>query len=125
MRDGTQHARALRAFLWLTDSSVERCYDQAVAPCPAMSKEQLKAFLEKVKVDTSLQDKLKAAKTPDDLVDIAKDHGHEFETEHISQLTEEELEGMSGGTVVAVVAGTVLLTGGIGIEIATNKHNKH
>ena len=90
-----------------------------------MSLDQLKAFLEKVKGDTSLQEKLKAAKSPDDLVDIAKDHGHEFETEHISQLTEEELEGMSGGTVVAVVAGTVLLTGGIGIEIATNKHNKH
>ena len=53
-----------------------------------MSEEQLKAFLEKVKGDTSLQDKLKAAKSPDDLVDIAKDHGHEFETEHISQLTE-------------------------------------
>ena len=66
-----------------------------------MSEEQLKAFLEKVKGDTSLQEKLKAAKSPNDLVDIAKDHGHEFETEHISQLTEDELEGMSGGTVVA------------------------
>ena len=64
-----------------------------------MSKEQLKAFLEKVKADTSLQDKLKAAKSPDDLVDIAKDHGHEFETEHISQLTEEELEDVAGGLV--------------------------
>ena len=68
-----------------------------------MSKEQLKAFLEKVKTDTSLQDKLKAAKSPDDLVDIAKDHGHEFETEHISQLSEKELEGVTGGTGLTFV----------------------
>ena len=89
-----------------------------------MSKEQLKAFLEKVKGDTSLQDKLKAAKSPDDLVEIAKDHGHEFETEHISQLTEEELEGMSGGTIVTagVLATAVLVTG---IAIATEEDKKH
>ena len=87
-----------------------------------MSGEQLKAFLEKVKADTSLQDKLKAAKSPDDLVDIAKNHGHEFETEHISQLTEEELEGMSGGTVVTPVVGTVVIAG---IVIATKEDKKH
>ena len=33
-----------------------------------MSEEQLKAFLEKVKTDTSLQEKLKAAKSSDDVV---------------------------------------------------------
>ena len=64
-----------------------------------MSKEQLKAFLEKVKADTSLQEKLKAAKSQDDVVSIGKDHGHEFETEHISQLSEKELEGVTGGTL--------------------------
>ena len=64
-----------------------------------MSQEQLKAFLEKVKGDTTLQEKLKAARSPEDLVGIAKDHGHEFATEHISQLSEEELEGMAGGVV--------------------------
>ena len=62
-----------------------------------MSLEQLKAFLEKVKGDTSLQDKLKAAKSSDEVVSIAKDHGHDFGTEHISQLREEELEGVAGG----------------------------
>ena len=62
-----------------------------------MSKEQLKAFLEKVKGDTSLQGRLKAAKSPDDVVSIAKEHGHEFETEHIDQLREDELEGVAGG----------------------------
>ena len=63
-----------------------------------MSQEQLKAFLEKVKSDTSLQEKLKAAKSQDDVVSIAKQHGHDFGTEHISQLSAEELEGVDGGT---------------------------
>ena len=62
-----------------------------------MSIDQLKAFLEKVKSDTSLQDKLKAAKSPEDVVAIAKEHGHDFGTEHINQLSEEELEGVAGG----------------------------
>ena len=62
-----------------------------------MSKEQLKAFLEKVKTDTSLQEKLKASKTPEDVVSMAKEHGHDFGTEHISQLSAEELEGVAGG----------------------------
>ena len=62
-----------------------------------MSKEELKAFLEKVKGDTSLQDRLKAAKSQDEVVSIAKEHRHEFESLHISQLSEEELEGVAGG----------------------------
>ena len=65
-----------------------------------MSDEQLKAFLEKVKGDTSLQERLKAAKSQDEVVSIAKEHGHEFGTEHISQLSEEELEGVAGGNQV-------------------------
>ena len=87
-----------------------------------MSEEQLKAFLEKVKGDTSLQDKLKAAKSPDDLVDIAKDHGHEFETEHISQLSEEELEGVAGGFEHR--AQHVYWVGG-GDGVITDVSNKH
>ena len=66
-----------------------------------MSEEQLKAFIAKAKDDTSIQEKLKAAKTPEDVVGIAKDHGHDFGTEHISELSEEELEGVSGGTFLA------------------------
>ena len=90
-----------------------------------MTQEQLNAFLEKVNGETSLQEKLKAAKSQDDVVSIAKDHGHVFGTEHISQLSEEELEGVAGGTVVAGVVATVVLTEAIGIGIATNKDNKH
>ena len=62
-----------------------------------MSLEQLKAFIEKIKGDKSLQDKLKAAKSSDEVVSIAKEHGHEFNSDHLSELSEEELEGVSGG----------------------------
>ena len=62
-----------------------------------MSLEQLKAFLEKVKGDKSLQDKLKAAKSPEDVVGIAKEYGHEFTADKFGQLSEEELEVVSGG----------------------------
>ena len=62
-----------------------------------MSEEQLKAFLEKVKDFSNLQEKLKAAKSPEDVVGIAKEHGHDFGTDHMIQLSEEELEGVAGG----------------------------
>tara|TARA_B100001063_G_scaffold228959_1_gene240761 strand:+ start:345 stop:599 length:255 start_codon:yes stop_codon:yes gene_type:complete len=65
-----------------------------------MSQEKLKAFLEKVKGDLSLQEKLKAAKSPEDVVSITKDHGHDFGSEAAvkwTQLSEDELEGVSGG----------------------------
>ena len=62
-----------------------------------MSEEQLKAFIAKAKNDQSIQDKLKAAKSPEDVVGIAKEHGHELNAYKITKLSEEELEGMSGG----------------------------
>ena len=40
-----------------------------------MSEEQLKAFIEKVQGDDSLQEKLKAAANPDAVVSIAKEAG--------------------------------------------------
>ena len=40
-----------------------------------MSEEQLKAFLEKLKVDTSLQEKLKAAASPEAALEIATQLG--------------------------------------------------
>ena len=66
-----------------------------------MSLERLKAFLEKVKGDPSLQEKLKAAKSPEDVVGIAKEHGHEFTADKINQLSEKELEGVTGGTMAS------------------------
>ena len=62
-----------------------------------MSEEKLKSFLEKVKGDSSLQEKLKAAKSPEDVVSIAKEHGHEFTADKITELSEEGLEGVAGG----------------------------
>ena len=65
-----------------------------------MSEEQLKAFLEKVKGDTSLQEKLKAEGA--DPVAIAKEAGFMISTDDITntqyELSDEELEGVAGGT---------------------------
>ena len=62
-----------------------------------MSEEQLKAFIAKVKDDQSVQDKLKAAKSPEDVVGIAKEYGYEFTADKITALSEVELEGVAGG----------------------------
>ena len=66
-----------------------------------MSKEQLKAFLEKVKGDTSLQDRLKASKSQDDVVSIAKDAGFMITAEELknaqAEVSDEALEGVAGG----------------------------
>ena len=64
-----------------------------------MSEEQLKAFLAKAKDDQTIQEKLKAAKSPEDVVGIAKEHGHEFTADKINRLTDDELQGVSGGRV--------------------------
>ena len=69
-----------------------------------MSEEQLKAFLEKVKSDTELQGKLKAAVSAEATVEIAKDAGFAITAEDIKLMqsatvvSDEELEGASGGT---------------------------
>ena len=67
-----------------------------------MSEEQLKAFLEKVQGDTSLQEKLKAAADANAVAAIAKEAGFSISVDDInkaqSELSEEELEGVAGGT---------------------------
>ena len=69
-----------------------------------MSEEQLKAFLEKVQSDTSLQEKLKAAASPEAAVDIAKEAGFAITAEDIQsmqsapvELSDVELESAAGG----------------------------
>ena len=66
-----------------------------------MSEEQLKAFLEKAKGDTSLQEKLKAAADSDAVAAIAKEAGFMISADDLakaqSELSEEELEGVAGG----------------------------
>ena len=68
-----------------------------------MSEEQLKAFLEKVKADTSLQEKLKAAADIDAVVAIAKEAGFSISADELDaqsrELSDGELEGVAGGCV--------------------------
>lgn len=70
-----------------------------------MSEEQLKAFLEKVKSDSSLQEKLKSAADAGAVVEIAKDAGLSISAEDLTtlqvELSEKELEGVGGGTITA------------------------
>ena len=70
-----------------------------------MSEEQLKAFLEKAKADTSLQEKLKVAADAD--VDaalaIAKEAGFSISADDLtkaqSEISEDQLEGVAGGFI--------------------------
>lgn len=67
-----------------------------------MSEEQLKAFIAKVQADSSLQEQLKAEGA--DVVAIAKAAGFSIATEDLityrQNLSDDELEGMSGGCAV-------------------------
>ena len=69
-----------------------------------MSEEQLNAFLEKVKSDTSLQDKLKAAVSPEAALEIAKEAGFSISAVDIQsmqlkmlELSDDELDSAAGG----------------------------
>ena len=66
-----------------------------------MSEEQLKAFMEAVKADAGLQGQLKAAGDTDTVVVIAKAAGFVITAVELkraqSEISEEELEGVSGG----------------------------
>jgi predicted ribosomally synthesized peptide with nif11-like leader len=67
----------------------------------AMSEEQLKAFMEAVKSDAGLQEKLKAAADSDAVVAIAKEAGFMISAEEFqraqAEISEEELEGVVAG----------------------------
>ena len=73
-----------------------------------MSEEQLKAFLEKVQADTNIQEKLKAAASPEAAIEIAKEAGFAITAEDIQSMqsapvvsdtvvSDSELEGAAGG----------------------------
>ena len=66
-----------------------------------MSEEQLKAFMEAVKADAGLQEKLKAAADSDAVVAIAKEVGFMISAEELqraqAEISEEDLEGVAGG----------------------------
>ena len=75
-----------------------------------MSKEQLKAFVEKVASDTELTDKIGAATTVETMIEIAKSAGFSITSEDIQlllsflsevseeeELTDDDLENVAGG----------------------------
>ena len=68
-----------------------------------MSEEQLKAFLEAVRADAGLQEKLNAAADADAVVGMAKEAGFVITAEELqlaqagTEISEEDLEGVAGG----------------------------
>ena len=66
-----------------------------------MSEEQLKAFLEKVKGDTTLQEQLNAATNADAVAEIAKESGFVISADDLkkaqSEAIDDELEEAAGG----------------------------
>ena len=66
-----------------------------------MSEEQLKAFLEKVKLDTNLQEKLKSVTDANSVVEIAKAAGFVISADDVtkaqSEVSDAELETAAGG----------------------------
>ena len=77
-----------------------------------MSEEQLKAFLEAVKEDASLQEKLKAAGDADAVIALAKAAGFLISVDELkkaqSEISEEELEGVTGAGGRRELTGSVL-----------------
>ena len=75
-------------------------------PLLAMSEEQLAALLAKLKDDEGLQEKLKGAADLDAVLAIAKEAGFDiskaawlrYQATQTLELSDEELEGVSGGT---------------------------
>ncbi len=90
-----------------------QCYEVDNPNPHLMSEEQLKAFLSKVQADKSLQDQLNAEGA--DVVAIAKAAGFSISTEdlkeHRQDLSDEDLEGVAGGTVTwgGCAMGTLVL----------------
>ena len=81
-----------------------------------MSEEQLKAFIEKFKADTSIQEKLKAAADADAVLAIAKEAGFSISTDDLknaqpTELSDEELEGVAGGRDFDVCLNSVWIPG--------------
>ena len=70
-----------------------------------MSEEQLKAFLEKVKGDSKLQEKLKAAANDDAVLAVAKEAGFSLSADDLKKAqstepTDHELERAAGGCAI-------------------------
>ena len=96
---------SLRTSVAAGAKKTKSCQNRKARPsCGLMSEEQLKAFLEAVKTDAGLQEKLKKAKNADAIAEIAKAAGFMISANDIKNtksspeaLSDEELEGVTGG----------------------------
>jgi predicted ribosomally synthesized peptide with nif11-like leader len=97
-------------------------------PLQAMSEEQLKAFLEAVKVDVGLQEQLKEAKDMDSVVAIAKAAGFVISVEELNkaqaELSEEELEGIAGGITPILGFASCFCYAGVAFVLLTKEELK-
>ena len=84
----------------------------------AMSEEQLTALLAKIKDDVGLQEKLKGAADLDAAIALAKEAGFDvskavwlkYQAKQTIELSDEELEGVTGGNKCSGGIGGVLIT---------------
>ena len=82
-----------------------------------MSEEQLSALLTKLKEDAGLQEKLKGAADLDAAVAMAKEAGFDvskadwlkYQGSKTLELSDEELEGVSGGFIPIIIVTTAIL----------------
>ena len=85
-------------------------------PLLAMSEEQLAVLLAKLKNDAGLKEKLKGAADLDALLAIAKEAGFDiskadwlrYQAQQTIELSDEELEGVAGGTTGMICIKTML-----------------
>ena len=81
------------------DAATDRCYDQAVAPHPPMSEKNLNAFINALKSDSSLVEKVRRANSHAAIAKIATDEGFAISEQHViakHDISAEELEAVSG-----------------------------
>ena len=64
-----------------------------------MSQTQLKALFSRVRHNPELQNWIKAAKSPEDDIAIAKEHGCELASLQLRKLNESELDNVTGGKI--------------------------
>lgn len=90
-----------QGILLLVGIAAHRCYHWAVASLSPMSDEQIREFIARVRVDSSLQEKLKAATDAAAVVAIAKAAGFVLCVDDLNEFQSEfdelELEGAAGG----------------------------
>ena len=80
-----------------------------------MSSEQLQLFIEKVKSDNDLAEKLKGVQSDEEAIGIAKELGFNITNDDLASLipeeqdlTEEQLGAVAGGFGVAAAAATMI-----------------